>query len=139
MDEKLHILIIDDSAVVLDRVRSRLIAEGWEVMTTTQTVGAAKYLVHCDLVLIDFHMPGMDGGTVVTSLRGASKRTGGAPLFYVYTSDEEKAAAFRRYGFDGAFTKKGDDSALVQQISALFRMKKLRQLSRGRLSRPPEE
>ena len=56
------VLIIDDSQVVLDSSRRVLEAEGYRVMTTTQTVGAARHLVDCDLALIDFHMPGFDGG-----------------------------------------------------------------------------
>jgi len=125
-----RILIIDDSAVILERLRARLAAAGYDVVTTTQTVGAARYLVQCDLAIVDFHMPGIDGGAVVASLREAAKRTGDGPLFYVYTSDETKAKAHKQYGFDGAFTKKGDDGALVQQVAALFRMTKLRELTR---------
>ncbi|HVU04291.1 MAG TPA: hypothetical protein VHE30_21180 [Polyangiaceae bacterium] len=55
----------------------------------------------------------------------------------MYTSDETKAEHFERYGFDGAFTRKGDDESLVQQIAALFRMTKLRELARVRSSKAP--
>src|SRR5689334_22511428 len=137
MAEQKRILIIDDSAVILERVRARLSAAGYDVVTTTQSVGAARHLVRCDLVIVDFHMPGLDGGSVVSSLREAAKRAGDVPPFYVYTSDEDKAKAHRQHGFDGAFTRKGDDEALVQQVSAFFRMNKLKELSRGRQSRPP--
>ena len=71
MAEKRRILIIDDSEIVLQRLRSRLIAEGYEVVTMRQPVGAGRHLLQCDLVIIDFYMPGIDGGEVVRSLRAA--------------------------------------------------------------------
>jgi CheY-like chemotaxis protein len=137
MEQRDRILIIDDDAAILERMRARLSSLGFEVATTTQTVGAARYLAGCDLAIIDFYMPGMDGGTVVASLRSAVRGQAG-PAFYLYTSDEAKAELYQRYGFDGVFTKKGDDEALAQQVSAFFRLTRLRRLSKTRASRGPK-
>lgn len=124
-----RILLIDDSEIVLDRVKGRLSAEGYEVVTTSQTVGAARYTKNCDVVIIDFHMPGIDGRAVLDSLRAAHKNAAAGPLFYLYTSDEEKAGEHKKLGFDGAIVKKGDDDALVQQVAAIFRLVRLRRIS----------
>ena len=121
-----HVLIIDDSAVILDNARRVLEADGYRVTTTSQTVGAARHLVDCDLALIDFHMPGFNGGAVIQSLRGASSASGKTCLFYLFTSDHEVAKDYARMGFDGSLTGKGDDSALLRGVRAAFRVLQMR-------------
>jgi serine/threonine-protein kinase len=125
-----HVLIIDDSAVILDNARRVLEADGYRVTTTSQTVGAARHLVDCDLALIDFHMPGFNGGAVIQSLRGASSASGKTCLFYLFTSDQEVAKDYARMGFDGSLTGKGDDSALLRGVRAAFRVLQMRALKK---------
>jgi DNA-binding NarL/FixJ family response regulator len=121
-----RILVIDDSEVMLDRIRRALEAEDYEVVTTTRAVGNARHIPTCDLVIIDYHMPGIDGGTVIQSLRAASTSGGHACRFYLYTSDPAIAKDYQKLGFDGVLTDKGDEGALVKQVRAVFRMLQLR-------------
>lgn len=130
MDEKRRILIIDDSEIVLQRLKTRLTAEGYDVVTTRQPVGAGRHLLRCDLVIIDFYMPGIDGGEVVRSLRAACTQLGARPAFYVYTSDRTIEKDSQKWGFDGSFVQKGDDEALVHQVAAAFRLAQLRGFGR---------
>ncbi|MDB4933495.1 MAG: serine/threonine protein kinase [Labilithrix sp.] len=125
-----HVLIIDDSAVILENARRVLEADGYRVTTTTQTVGAAKHLVDCDLALIDFHMPGFNGAAVIESLRGASTASGKTCLFYLFTSDQEIAKDYGRMGFDGSLTGKGDDGALLRGVRAAFRVLQMRAMKK---------
>jgi serine/threonine protein kinase len=125
-----HVLIIDDSPVILENARRLLEAEGYRVTTTTQTVGAARHLVDCDLALIDFHMPGFNGGAVIQSLRGASTASGRTCLFYLFTSDQEVAKDYARMGFDGSLTGKGDDGALLRGVRAAFRVLQMRAMKK---------
>ena len=111
-----RILVIDDSEVVLARVQQALASAGFEVVTTTNPVGNARYLVGCDLVIIDFHMPGIDGGTVVSGLRRALQQAGRTCPLYMYTSDGQAAARHARLGFDGCFTDKGDEQVELLQL-----------------------
>jgi hypothetical protein len=67
----------------------------------------------------------MDGSEVLRSLRAAC-RAGEAPAFYLYTTDEGIAVSYRSYGFDGALSQKGDYPALLRQLSAAFRILRLR-------------
>jgi two-component system, OmpR family, response regulator len=120
-----RILVIDDSEIVLSRMKRCLEAEGYEVIATSQLVGNARYLHTCDLVILDYHMPGLDGATVLSSLRsvtGASRRV---PIV-LYTSDERLAVQYAKLGFDAALTAKGDDDKLARQIAALFRIVDMR-------------
>lgn len=125
-----RILVIDDSEFVLARVKSVLSQAGYEVQTTTQTVGAGRYLRTCDLVLLDFHMPGIDGGMVLESLKSAAQSSSSPCAFYLFTSDEEVATRYVSLGFDGVIRNKGELDALAGQVRAAFRMKKMRQIAR---------
>ena len=125
-----RILVIDDSEVMLGRIRGALEAEGYDVVTTTRAVGNARHTVTCDLAIIDYHMPGIDGGTVIQSFRSATAAGGHRCLFYLYTSDAAIAKEHKKLGFDGVFTDKGDEAALVRQIRALFRMVQMRAMKK---------
>jgi len=120
------VLVIDDSEMVLERVKSRLQRESYEVATTSQPVGAARHLLLCDLVILDFHMPGMNGQEVLRSLKMLGASSGAAPLYFLYTSDKALSRGYRELGFDGTLTNKGDDEALVQQVAVALRLAKLR-------------
>jgi len=122
------ILVIDDSEVMLTRIHRALEAEGYDVHTTSRTVGNARHIPSTDLCIIDYHMPGIDGGSVISSLKSAA--SGHGCLFYLYTSDPKVAADHKRFGFDGCFTDKGNEEALVRQVRAVFRMLQMRALKR---------
>jgi CheY-like chemotaxis protein len=121
---------VDDSPLILENARRVLEADGFRVTTTTQTVGAARFLVDCDLALIDYHMPGLNGASVIDSLRNATKTSGRTCLFYLYTSDASVAKNYAKEGFDGVLTGKGDDAALLRGVRAAFRVLNLRALKR---------
>ncbi|MGH7293362.1 MAG: protein kinase domain-containing protein [Polyangiaceae bacterium] len=125
-----RILVIDDSEVMLTRIRRALEAQGYDVVTTTRAVGNARHIPSCDLAIIDYHMPGIDGGTVIQSLRAAGNAGSHRCLFYLYTSDAAIAKSSRELGFDGVFTDKGNEDALVRQLRALFRMQQMRAMQR---------
>ena len=124
MSDEQVILVIDDSEIILERIKTRLEIEGYRVITTTQTVGMAKHLLESHLVIIDWHMPGISGGEMLASLRAASSARTVRPLFYLYTSDPNAGAAAKNSGFDGHFINKGNDESLVRQVEAAFRLTK---------------
>ena len=124
-----RILVIDDSEVMLNRIRSALEAEAYDVITTTRAVGNARHILSCDLAIIDYHMPGIDGGTVIQSLRSATAAAHNC-LFYLYTSDQQVAKDHQKLGFDGVLTEKGDEVALVKQVRAVFRMAQMRAMQK---------
>jgi two-component system OmpR family response regulator len=136
MPQSGRILVIDDSEIVLMRIRVELSSAGYDVVTTTQLVGMARHLRGCELVVIDFYMPNLDGGTVVTSLKAAMPAGERPPLFYLYTADRAASERYAELGFDGAFGRKGDLLALTPQVQAALRIRKLSGIPRGKERRP---
>jgi two-component system, OmpR family, response regulator len=126
-----RILIIDDSEAVLIRTKSALVAAGFEVTATSQTVGAARHLRGCDLVIVDYYMPGIDGKGVLDSLRSVTEAKVSPPDIYLYTSDTALGRRARQLGFDGFFSNKGDDEALVSQVRSAIRLHELKRLKRS--------
>jgi DNA-binding NarL/FixJ family response regulator len=121
------IVVIDDSFLILDRIRERLSAEGYKVRTTTGQTVALKLVQNADLAIVDFHMPGVDGAEMLSSLR--QSHPNGNCLYYLYTSDREVATRYQELGFDGAFLRKGEEAALVPQVGAVFRTIRMRKLA----------
>src|SRR5581483_9410726 len=116
---------------VLTSIQTALAAAGYDVTATSRTVGTARYLKDCDLVILDYHMPGLDGREVLQSLRAAATSAQSKVAFYLYTSDAQLEHEANKLGFDGVFTKKGHREQLVQQVDAAFRLVRLRAMQRG--------
>jgi DNA-binding NarL/FixJ family response regulator len=124
-----QIVVVDDSYVLLERIRTALRAEGYEVYVTTAAASASMRIKTADLAIIDFHMPGADGGQLLAMLKAAAP-TDSSCLYYLYSSDKEVAARYRDYGFDGAFLRKGEEAVLATQVSAVFRSIRMRKLAK---------
>ena len=65
------ILIIDDSVTLLQKIKSHLLLDQYEVVTATTYPEARPHLDRVDLVIIDFHLPGQDGADMVVAFRKA--------------------------------------------------------------------
>jgi DNA-binding NarL/FixJ family response regulator len=127
MTERGSILVIDDSWLILERIKSALGSDGYQVRTTTGPAGAARHLAAVDLAIVDFHMPGANGREVLAELRAVAPHS--SCLFYLYTSDTSIGRHHADHGFDGAFLRKGEDEALLPQVNAVFRTIHMRKLA----------
>jgi CheY-like chemotaxis protein len=119
------VLVIDDSLTLLQRIREHLGAEHYEVHTATNDVDARASLSKVDLVVVDFHMPGQDGASMLAALRKATASLVHAPLIYLHTTDTEMAAGYKQMGFDGVIGMKGNFELLSKQVSAAMRLRRL--------------
>ena len=129
----LTILFFDDSEAALTAVAVELAEHGHEVHTAQTANEAAAVVASCDLIIVDFHMPEIDGAAALRQLKPRA-RGEDATLFYLYTADTSVAMSFKELGFDGAFIDKGDVTALPSQVDVAARRLRLRQFRKRRSS-----
>lgn len=123
-----NIFYIDDSQTELSAVAAALGRDGHTVTTRPGPYDCDAPLAVADLVIIDYHLGGVNGREILELLR---ERIAGAekiPRFFLYTSDTEVGADYRALGFDGRFILKGNTDALRRQVDAAMRIDRLRQL-----------
>ena len=130
-EHALRIVYLDDSETQLLGAHRALTAAGHTVSTALSISQAGPLVESADLVIVDFHMPDLDGAQALQRLR-RHVIAGDVVLFYLYTSDREVAVSFKSHGFDGAFTAKGDSDVLVSQVEAAGRMLKLKRFRQQR-------
>jgi CheY-like chemotaxis protein len=123
----MRVVYIDDNPTDLRIARDALVAAGYAVSTHTNATTAEREVAAADIVLIDFHMPGLDGGEVLERLRAILPK-GRRPFFYLYTSDKSLSGEYRRLGFDGQVIMKGNTDAMLRQLSAASRAIALRRM-----------
>jgi len=116
-----QILIVDDSALVLDVMRAALDAAGYEVLVANDLAQLEQHrLQHRpDLVLMDVQMPEAFGDDVAMVLRAA--REVEAPIYLLSTLDE---AELRRRAadaeIDGFISKQIGAEAIVQRVQQII-------------------
>jgi two-component system OmpR family response regulator len=125
VSQTLSILYLDDSPTALREVESTLVALGHTVRTTSAVAEAKRMMAGCELVIIDFHMPGIDGAQARVELQAALQGSA-RPTYYLYTSDTAVAGRYKELGFDGALTWKGNLEALGPQVQSIARIVRMR-------------
>lgn len=114
-----RILVIEDKATSRELLRDTLEPRGYEVIEAVDGIdGLDKASTHKpDLILLDLHMPRLDGMEVLHTLR-RDQRFQSTPVIAITASamqgDREKALAA---GFNGYLTKPVSLDALRAEIS----------------------
>ena len=123
-----HVIYLDDSERERANVAQVLEEAGYRVTAVASITGLEALLPDTDLVLVDYHMPGMNGAEALRALRAKSGDPGRLPPFYLYTSDKARGSEYRQLGFDGRIILKGNPEALVKQVASALRIRALREL-----------
>jgi len=116
------ILIADDKDTGRELVRTVLENDGYRVIEASDGVEALRCARESspDLIILDLHMPGIDGFGVITQLRGDRAFTA-TPVLALTASamqgDRERALAA---GFTGYITKPIRLSALRSEIERML-------------------
>jgi CheY-like chemotaxis protein len=116
------ILVVDDNASNLELARIVLERAGHEVRTATTADEALATLAafRPRLILMDLHLPGVDGLTLTRTLKADPRNSGIAVLAvtaYAMEGDEKRALDA---GCDGWVPKPIDTRALPGQVAALL-------------------
>ena len=127
-DAEQRILIVEDEVANLRLLERTLLAGGFGPITTTTTSAQALDLVDevdPDLVMLDLHMPGVDGYAVLEQLRSRAK-TANTPVL-VLTADETRSARERALGLGARdfLTKPFDATEVTLRVKNLLEMKAL--------------
>jgi CheY-like chemotaxis protein len=116
-------LIVEDNPQNLELVEFLLEEEGWRVMSATDGDSARAALAGDlpDVVLMDIHLPGVDGLELVRELR-AVERTRGLPIValtaHALRGDRER---FLDGGCDGYIAKPIDVATFADQVRQFSR------------------
>lgn len=116
------ILIVDDSQANRDLLREVLSTRGYRLVEACDGEEAMQKVVEesPDLVLLDIHMPTLDGYAVLKKLRqdsGSAKLCVVAVTSFAMQSDENRGLAA---GFDAYITKPVDLRELLVKVAELI-------------------
>lgn len=116
------VLVVDDEPDVRTTVSEALESAGWRTRAASSGMAALEMASAeaPDLILLDLHMPGMDGFEVITKLRSQdATRDVPVMVFTAITGQEAKARALK-LGATGYLTKELNHRALVKHLDAFL-------------------
>ncbi|KVG68748.1 two-component system response regulator [Burkholderia ubonensis] len=115
------VLIIEDDEIVANDMATHLRNRGFDVEWVADgREGLTRALSHqCDVVTLDRMLPGIDGLTIVTTMRSVGVRT---PVLMVSAlSDVDSRVGGLRAGGDDYLTKPFDPEELTARVEVLLR------------------
>jgi len=122
-----RILIVDDNPTNVKVLRTRLVAEGYEVVTAAdgeEGLAIARQQIP-DLILLDVMMPKLDGFEVCRRLRADSEFPFTPIIMVTAMADSKDVIAGLEAGGDEYLTKPVDHAALAARVRSMLRIKRL--------------
>ena len=121
MNERIHILAVDDEADIREIVRILLESKGYAVTSVASGSEAVDYISshpETDLVIMDIMMPGLSGIEACSEIRKHSA----APILFLTakTLETDKAAAYDAGG-DDYLGKPFSQAELLMKVDSLLR------------------
>ena len=119
---KAKILVVDDDASSLELMEAMLVPNGYEIITANDGSKAVAIIIEKkpDLILLDIMMPGLDGYSTLTKIKG-NKTISKIPVVMLtamgFRLNKELAL---RFGAVGYITKPVDLPELLKTISRLL-------------------
>ncbi len=122
-----RILIVDDNAMNVKVLQTRLAAEGYEIITAADgEEGLSCARKHTpDLILLDVMMPKLDGFEVCRRLRADAAFPFTPIIMVTAMADSKDVVAGLEAGGDEYLTKPVDHAALAARVRSMLRIKRL--------------
>ncbi|NQU95192.1 MAG: response regulator [Candidatus Omnitrophica bacterium] len=123
MPDKKRILIVDDEMQLVEMVKIRLEANGYETLAAYdgQTGLNMAKKEKPDLIILDLMMPKMDGYKVCALLKRDSRYSKIPVLIFTAKAQEEDAKMSEEAGADAYLVKPFEPEALLGKISGLLK------------------
>ena len=119
-----RVLVVEDNEMNMQLVEFLLEEGGYEIVKAAsgeEAMGIARSGQPVDLVLMDIHLPGVDGLSVVRELKG-DERTSGIPILamtaHAMRGDKDR---FLQAGCDGYISKPIDVKTFLSSIEPFVR------------------
>ncbi len=122
-----RILIVDDNPTNVKVLQTRLVAEGYEIVTAgdgEEGLAAARR-DKPDLILLDVMMPKLDGFEVCRLLRSDASFPFTPIIMVTAMADPKDVVAGLEAGGDEYLTKPVDHAALAARVRSMLRIKRL--------------
>jgi two-component system phosphate regulon response regulator PhoB len=122
---KKHILVVDDEEDILELLTYNLVREGYQVTGALTGEEALKKIrtLSFDLIVLDLMLPGIDGLTVVKTLKNDPKTRNIPILILTAKGEEADVVTGLELGADDYITKPFSPRILVARIRAVQRRK----------------
>jgi two-component system, response regulator PdtaR len=116
------ILVVDDDPIVLEVVKARLEAAGFDVHVRSQALGTTEWIsTHAlDVVLLDVRMPALSGGELAQLLRRRRETSSVPIILHSSLPVSEMTALLESTGAIGAIQKGSDGARFVLELERII-------------------
>jgi len=121
MEEKIHVLLVDDEPDFVESMSLWLEAKGYSVSVAPNGKEAIQIVKERSphIVFLDIKMPGMDGIETLRQIRQINQKL---PVIMITAyADEEKLVKSQELNISGFFAKDGDVKVLQDTIELTLR------------------
>jgi two-component system cell cycle response regulator len=120
-----RVLVVDDDAIALERMRDLVTAAGYNVTLAASGAAALDELQRefAPIVILDRSMPGMDGLDLCRAIRGGSNYPGYVYIMLCTAHDsEEEILAGLNAGADDYLSKRASGTQLIARLATARRI-----------------
>ncbi|MGE4357308.1 MAG: response regulator [Candidatus Omnitrophota bacterium] len=116
------ILVVDDEEDIREVVKSRLISQGYDVLTAENGLMALSLARRekPDLIILDIMMPNMDGYTTLKELR-KDREIGQTPVIMLSVKERDKMEdIFYFQNISGYIEKPFESEELIEKVKSIL-------------------
>jgi DNA-binding response OmpR family regulator len=115
------VLVVDDDPIILEVVRERLDAAGYDVYVRQEAIGTSQWVAReqPDVILLDVMMPALGGGDLGLLLKRSHATNQTAVILHSSLSEAELKSVIERTGAVGVIEKTHDGDKFLEEFERL--------------------